>query len=72
MNSTALSGRHILVTGGGTGIGRACAKRLVADGKLHGVVANAGGGGMPMAYGSVDTEEFLRVLNLTCSAPCCA
>ena len=31
---------------------------------LHGVVANAGGGGMPMPYGELDTEEFLRVLNL--------
>jgi len=109
---------HILVTGGGTGIGKACAHRLVADGaavticgrteaslvaaaeeiesadlpgsiqwitgdvtaeadvqaflakaadgdgKLQGVVANAGGGGMPMAYGNVDTDEFMRVLNL--------
>ena len=34
------------------------------DGILHGVVANAGGGGMPMPYGRVDTSEFMRVLNL--------
>jgi NAD(P)-dependent dehydrogenase (short-subunit alcohol dehydrogenase family) len=114
----ALNGMNILVTGGGTGIGKACARRLVQDGAsvticgrtaatleaaaddiaaaglpgqiqwlagditsesdvaaiagraggeqglLHGVVANAGGGGMPMPYGELDTEEFLRVLNL--------
>jgi NAD(P)-dependent dehydrogenase (short-subunit alcohol dehydrogenase family) len=114
-----LAGTAILVTGGGTGIGRACAARLVADGarvticgrtqsaldaaakiikqhsssgggvqvvagdvtdeaavkeiiakaaqptgSLNGVVANAGGGGMPMSYGTVDTEEFKRVLDL--------
>jgi NAD(P)-dependent dehydrogenase (short-subunit alcohol dehydrogenase family) len=118
MAAHTLQGMNMLVTGGGTGIGRACAKRLVTDGAavticgrteaslvaaagdidsaglagsiqwltgdvtvetdvaaimaqaagaggaLHGVVANAGGGGMPMAYGNVDTEEFLRVLNL--------
>jgi 7-alpha-hydroxysteroid dehydrogenase len=114
-----LAGLGFLVTGGGTGIGKACAARLAADGaavticgrteaslqaaaaeisavadkggsvqwitgdvtaeadvesfvaraaeptgKLNGVIANAGGGGMPMAYGNVDTEEFMRVLNL--------
>ena len=118
MGSAALDGMHILVTGGGTGIGKACAMRLVRDaahvticgrteakllaateeiaaadlagsihwvtgdvtveadvaaimeqaanddGELHGVVANAGGGGMPMPYGEVDTNEFMRVLNL--------
>jgi NAD(P)-dependent dehydrogenase (short-subunit alcohol dehydrogenase family) len=118
MSPPVLAGMHILVTGGGTGIGKACARRLVQDGarvticgrtesslraaaeeiqaaalpgsihrvvgdvtvesdvaaimeqsvdetgKLHGVVANAGGGGMPMAYGDLDTNEFLRVLNL--------
>ena len=118
MADRALEGTGILVTGGGTGIGKACAKRLVADGAavticgrteaslvaaveeieaaglsgsiqlitgdvtsendveaiiataaaptgtLNGVVANAGGGGMPMAYGNVDTDEFMRVLNL--------
>jgi NAD(P)-dependent dehydrogenase (short-subunit alcohol dehydrogenase family) len=118
MAKESLGGKHILVTGGGTGIGKACARRLVQDGAavticgrteaslaaaadeieaaglsgaiqwltgdvtaeddvaaimakaagdagaLHGVVANAGGGGMPMPYGSVDTEEFQRVLNL--------
>ena len=107
-----------VVTGGGTGIGKACARKLVADGAavticgrtgaslqaavdeivaeelpgsvqlitgdvtseedvqafmakaaeptghLNGVVANAGGGGLPMAYGNVDTDEFMRVLNL--------
>jgi 7-alpha-hydroxysteroid dehydrogenase len=114
-----LAGLGFLVTGGGTGIGKACAARLAADGaavticgrtetslqaaaaeisavadkggsvqwitgdvtveadaesfvaraaeptgNLNGVIANAGGGGMPMAYGNVDTEEFMRVLNL--------
>jgi 7-alpha-hydroxysteroid dehydrogenase len=114
-----LAGLGFLVTGGGTGIGKACAARLAADGaavticgrteaslqaaadeisaladkggsvqwitgdvtaeadvesfvtraaeptgSLNGVIANAGGGGMPMAYGNVDTEEFMRVLNL--------
>jgi 7-alpha-hydroxysteroid dehydrogenase len=114
-----LAGMSILVTGGGTGIGKACAAKLAGDGAavticgrteaslqaaaeeisavaarggsvqwitgdvtveadveafiakaaestggLNGVVANAGGGGMPMPYGKLDTEEFIRVLNL--------
>ena len=114
-----LAGMGVLVTGGGTGIGKACAAKLAADGaavticgrteaslqaaveqisavagkggsihwiagdvtseedvqafmaktaEAHGcvnaVVANAGGGGMPMPYGKLDTEEFMRVLNL--------
>lgn len=114
-----LTGMAILVTGGGTGIGKACAAKLAADGAavticgrteaslqaaaqeiaalatgggsvqwicgdvtseadvrafvaraatptghLNGVIANAGGGGMPMPYGKVDTDEFMRVLNL--------
>jgi NAD(P)-dependent dehydrogenase (short-subunit alcohol dehydrogenase family) len=114
-----LAGTGILVTGGGTGIGKACAARLAVDGAavticgrregplqaaadeidsvaanggsvqwitgdvtceadvvaflakaaeptggVNGVVANAGGGGVPMPYGKVDTDEFLRVLNL--------
>jgi NAD(P)-dependent dehydrogenase (short-subunit alcohol dehydrogenase family) len=118
MATDSLRDRGVLVTGGGTGIGKACAKRLVADGaavticgrteasleaavseiqaanlpgsvqlvtgdvtseadvetfmaraaeptgRLDIVIANAGGGGMPMPYGKVDTEEFMRVLNL--------
>lgn len=119
MSSALLTGKAVLVTGGGTGIGKACAARLAADGAavtisgrtesslqaaveaisttaaqggsiqyvvgdvtdensckamiakaaestggLHGVIANAGGGGMPMAYANIDTEEFTRVLNL--------
>ncbi|MEP5763430.1 MAG: SDR family oxidoreductase [Halieaceae bacterium] len=118
MKEHTLAGQSILVTGGGTGIGKACAARLVSDGadvticgrteaslqaavdeinsaglpgsvqlisgdvtaeddvrafvarasepsgSLGAVIANAGGGGMPMAYGDVDTEEFMRVLNL--------
>jgi 7-alpha-hydroxysteroid dehydrogenase len=114
-----LTGIGILVTGGGTGIGKACAAKLAGDGaavticgrteaslqaaaeeiaaaagkggsiqwitgdvtaeadvesfiaraaeptgSLNGVVANAGGGGMPMPYGKLDTDEFMRVLNL--------
>jgi 7-alpha-hydroxysteroid dehydrogenase len=122
MAKATLAGLAVLVTGGGTGIGKACAAKLVADGaavticgrtetslqkaaqdiaaatgrgsaggsvqyiagdvtresdveaivaraleptgSLNGCIANAGGGGMPMPYASVDTEEFMRVLNL--------
>ena len=112
-----LRGRSVLVTGGGTGIGRACAARLAAEGaavticgrtearladaaasiergnggsvsyevadvtseddmarvaqaaanaegRLHGVVANAGGGGRMAPYHLLDTTDFQRVLNL--------
>ncbi len=119
MSEGKLTGMAVLVTGGGTGIGKACAARLAADGasviisgrteasleaaaadiersanyggavqivcgdvtseddvqrmvaratrgtgSLNGCVANAGGGGMPMPYAAVDTDEFIRVLNL--------
>ncbi len=119
MSDANLQGLSVLVTGGGTGIGKACAARLAADGAavtisgrtqasleaaaesiarsaahggsvqivcgdvtseedvkrmvasaagpggtLNGCIANAGGGGMPMPYAAVDTEEFMRVLNL--------
>jgi NAD(P)-dependent dehydrogenase (short-subunit alcohol dehydrogenase family) len=115
-----LAGRSIVVTGGGNGIGAACAARLAADGarvticgrteaklaataerleplaaaaggsvhpvvadvtdeeqvarlvaaatepggRLHGVVANAGGGGAIAPFHLQETEEFLRVLHL--------
>ena len=115
--SSRLEGKSVLVTGGGTGIGRACAARLAAegatvticgrteqtlaaaaaaidcggggsvsyvvadvtsedevsraaqsaadaDGCLHGVVANAGGGGGMGPYHLLDTDEFKRVLDL--------
>jgi 7-alpha-hydroxysteroid dehydrogenase len=116
----SLENRSIIVTGGGTGIGAACASRLVADGArvticgrteatlaevvdrlkptaadrggsidahvadvtdegsvtelvaaalertggLHGVVANAGGGGAIAPYHRQDVDEFTRVLQL--------
>jgi NAD(P)-dependent dehydrogenase (short-subunit alcohol dehydrogenase family) len=117
--TTSISGRSIIVTGGGSGIGAACAVRLAADGAqvticgrtesklvevaekaqpaigpggaihhvvadvtdeddvarlvatavekaggVHGVVANAGGAGLPLPYHRQDTNEFVRVLHL--------
>ena len=114
-----IRGYKVLVTGGGTGIGHACAAALAKDGamvticgrteeklaasaekigkvaehgggvqyevcdvtdeeavkavmqkaagsegKLHGVIANAGGGGGLGPYHVQDTEEYLRVLHL--------
>ncbi len=119
MADEVLAGQAVLVTGGGTGIGKACAKLLASagaavtitgrteeslrnasadiakdcqgqgqihwvigdvtdensvesmvakaaqpTGQLNAVVANAGGGGIPMPYGKVDTAEFQRVLDL--------
>jgi 7-alpha-hydroxysteroid dehydrogenase len=116
MSSRTLEGRSVIVTGGGTGIGAACAARAAQDGArvticgrtesrldasagrirdeggqahvvvadvtveddvarlvaeatdfgggLHGVVANAGGGGMLAPYHLVELDEFERVLRL--------
>jgi NAD(P)-dependent dehydrogenase (short-subunit alcohol dehydrogenase family) len=114
---SSLAGRSVIVTGGGSGIGAACARKAAAEGAvvticgrtedrlvkvvdgiragggtarhvvadvtneddvarlvaaavelgggaLHGVVANAGGGGMIAPYHLQDTAEFLRVLHL--------
>lgn len=40
------------------------AKALEPTGKLNGCVANAGGGGMLFGYEDMDTDEFMRVMNL--------
>lgn len=116
MAHATLDGRSVIVTGGGTGIGAACARRAAADGAkvticgrtqakldasaehirddggdvnvvvadvtveddvaalvaaavefgggLHGVVANAGGGGGLGPYHLQDVGEFVRVLHL--------
>jgi NAD(P)-dependent dehydrogenase (short-subunit alcohol dehydrogenase family) len=40
------------------------AKALEPTGKLNGCVANAGGGGMLSGYENMDTDEFIRVMNL--------
>ncbi len=40
------------------------AAALKPTGNLDGCIANAGGGGMLFGYEDMDTEEFLRVLNL--------
>jgi NAD(P)-dependent dehydrogenase (short-subunit alcohol dehydrogenase family) len=116
LTDSTLHGRSVIVTGGGTGIGAACAHRaaehgakvticgrtesrldasaerirgdggdvhtVVADvtveddvarlvaaavefgGGLHGVVANAGGGGGLAPYHLQDVDEFVRVLHL--------
>jgi NAD(P)-dependent dehydrogenase (short-subunit alcohol dehydrogenase family) len=116
MTSSSLDGRSVIVTGGGTGIGAACARRaadegakvticgrtgsrldataerirgeggevhtVVADvtveddvarlvaaavefgGGLHGVVANAGGGGGLAPFHLQDVDTFIQVLHL--------
>ena len=40
------------------------ARAMEPTGKLNGCIANAGGGGMIYGYENMDTEEFLRVMNL--------
>lgn len=40
------------------------AASLEPTGKLNGCIANAGGGGMLSGYESMDTAEFIRVMNL--------
>jgi len=40
------------------------AKALEPTGKLNGCIANAGGGGMLFGYENMDTDEFIRVMNL--------
>ncbi len=45
-------------------VARIVSASLETTGKLDGCIANAGGGGMLMGYEAMDTEEFLRVLNL--------
>ncbi len=116
MTTRSLDARSVIVTGGGTGIGAACAKRAAAEGALvticgrtedklqvvadaiaasggkvatvvadvtdeadvtrvvesavefggglHGVVANAGGGGGLAPYHLQEVSEFIRVLQL--------
>ncbi len=116
MTGKSLEGRSVIVTGGGTGIGAACAllaategakvticgrtaeklentatrireaggaahvvagdvtneddvMRIVAEavefgGGLHGLVANAGGGGALAPFHLQDTANFVRVMNL--------
>ncbi|MFT4613984.1 MAG: 7-alpha-hydroxysteroid dehydrogenase [Bacteroidia bacterium] len=39
-------------------------KALQPTGKLNGCIANAGGGGMIYGYENMDTEDFIRVMNL--------
>src|SRR5882724_8069378 len=79
-SSADLSDHSVLVTGGGTGIGKACAARLAADGvavticgrtesKLieaaEVIRAAAGhGGGVPGPYHVQSMDEFVRVLNV--------
>lgn len=40
------------------------AEAVKVTGKLNGCIANAGGGGMLSGYENMDTEEFIRVMNL--------
>ena len=66
-DATGFGGSVRLVTGDVTvedDVARIVSTSLEATGKLNGCIANAGGGGMLMGYESMDTAEFLRVLNL--------
>lgn len=40
------------------------ARAMEPTGKLDGCIANAGGGGMLFGYENMDTDEFVRVMNL--------
>ena len=65
--AAAFGGSVQVVTGDVTDEGSV--KEIVAEalkptGKLNGCIANAGGGGMIYGYENMDTEEFIRVMNL--------
>jgi NAD(P)-dependent dehydrogenase (short-subunit alcohol dehydrogenase family) len=46
------------------GVAEIVAASLKPTGRLDGCIANAGGGGMLFGYENMDTEEFIRVMNL--------
>lgn len=65
--AAAFGGSVQVVTGDVTDEGSVreiVAEALKPTGKLNGCIANAGGGGMIYGYENMDTEEFIRVMNL--------